>query len=292
MPSLEFLSRFRVVVWSLNDNRSAALNQKSAWFHMNYSNTTHVLAMYMTGNTQGGEKGKVWAFGRGLVESSLLPDLGIFCAYPYVVDEDMNLDADCGIKAGTFVTERMHITGEFEPSDRTSGGARISLFDEDYGDRPRHVFVDTAGPAIPGDLYTRPPAAELYPNLPRKLARHRDWAVRSPARTVFEVLEYPRPDQGQQHLFYDPVSGQMTNLIPLFQLHTTYTDSPAHKKYCGFKYIPTGPEDSGDFVYFFFPMFIFKDDLIRTTAKVVLSDWFGLPDPDAPGAGPDETALN
>ena len=28
-------------------------------------------------------------------------------------------------------------------------------------------------------------------------------------------------------------------------------------------------------------MFPFKDDQIRSTAKVVLSDWFGLPDPDA-----------
>jgi len=67
--------------------------------------------------------------------------------------------------------------------------------------------------------------------------------------------------------------------------------SDAHNKYCGFRYIPETPSDPGEIVYFFFPMFIFKDGQIRTTAKVVLSDWFGLPDPDATSGGVDGSAL-
>jgi len=83
-------------------------------------------------------------------------------------------------------------------------------------------------------------------------------------------------------LFYDPVAEQMTGLIPLYRVHSTNRKSDAHNKYCGFRYIPSKPTDPGEIVYFFFPMFPFRDSEIRATAKVVLSDWFGLPDPDAP----------
>jgi hypothetical protein len=283
MPSLEFLSQFRVVVWSLNANRSVALNEKPAWFHMNYLNTTNVLAVYMRGRNRSGEKGKVWAFGRGLVEASLLPDLGMFCEYPYPVDDDRSVDPDCGIRSGSFAFDQMHIRGEFDRSDKGSGGTRISLFGDgyqEYGDRPVAVFVDTAGPAIPENLYTRPPAAELYPSLPRRMPRYPGWWGRAGSNFFFEVLEYPEPGQEEQHIFCDPASGRMTDLIPLFRVQTNYTDSKAYNKYCGFRYLPSNPEDGGDFVYFFFPMFIFKDAEIRATAKVVLSDWFGLPDPD------------
>jgi hypothetical protein len=284
MPPLEFLSQFRVVVWSLNDNRSTAINQQSAWFYMNSVNNLNVLASYMSGRVRGGERGKVWAFGRGLLESSLLFDLGLFCGYPYVVDDDRSVDPDCGIRSHTFATEFMHITGEFEPREDESGGTRIALF-RNYNDRATQVFVDTAGPAIPEDLYTRPPAAELYPNLPWQLARHRDWWSRGYPHYYFEVLEYPAPDQEHQHIFYDPASAKMTGLIPLYRVRTSSVASGAHNKYCGFRYIPEKPQDPAEIVYFFFPMFPFNDSHIRATAKVVLSDWFGLPDPDAPNPG-------
>jgi hypothetical protein len=285
MPSLEFLSKFQVVVWSLNDNRSTALNQQSAWYQMNSVSNKNVLAAYMTGRVNGGERGKVWIFGRGVVESSLLCDLGVFCGYPYIVDADMNVDPDCGIRATTFVSEFMHITGEFSEIDKTSGGARINLF-SNYSDRPDYIVVDSEGPGIPSDLYTRPPAAELYPNLPSRINPHPDWWVRT-SGYYFEVLEYPGPDQEHQDLFYDPVEGKMTGLIPLYRVHARSSGSGANNKYCAFRYIPAEPEDPGEIVYFFFPMFPWRDSQIRATAKVVLSDWFGLPDPDAeaPGAG-------
>ena len=288
-PSLEFLSQFRVVVWSLNDNRSTALNQQSAWYSMNRVNNRNVLASYMTGRVRSGERGKVWAFGRGLVESSLLADLGLLCEYPYAVDDDMSFDPDCGIRRHSFAAEFMHITGEFDESDETSGGTRISLF-SNWADRAIHVFVDTAGPAIPKHLYTRPPAAELYPNLPPKLPRHPNWLSRSMG--YFEVLEYPRPDQEHQYLFYDPVSEQMTGLIPLYRVHSNNPSSGAHNKYCGFRYIPSEPTDPGEIVYFLFPLFPLNESQVRATAKVVLSDWFGLPDPDAASAGTDEAGLS
>jgi len=282
MPSLEFLSRFRVLVWSLNDNRSLAFNQQSAWFQMNYLNTTNVLAAYMTRKIITGERGRVWAFGRGLVESSVLAYLGSACEYPYAVDEDLSLDPPCGIRGGSFAMEFMHITGEFDDSDPISGGSRVSLFDG-IPDRPLRVVVDTKGPAVPGHLYTRPPAAELYPNLPAEMSRHPHWWSRGSPTFFFEVLEYPHPNQKRQHIFYDPVSERMTGLIPLYRMHAYYTNgSNAHNRYCGFRYIPSKASDPGEIVYFFFPMFIFKDRQIRATAKVVLSDWFGLPDPDAP----------
>jgi hypothetical protein len=289
-PSLEFLSQFRVVVWSLNENRSMGLSQKSAWFHMNSVNTSNVLAAYMTGRISGGERGKVWAFGKGLVEGSLLADLGIFCSYPYAVDHDMNFDPDCGIKEHTFASEFLHITGEFDESDKASGGARVNLF-SGSGDWPYYVFVDAAGPAIPGHKYTRPPAAQLYPNLPSRLQRHPAWWSRSPSNFFFEVLEYPAPDQEQQHMFYDPALGEMTGLIPIYRLFASSTGSNAHNKYCGFRYVPSDPSDPGEIVYFMFPMFLFRDSQIRATAKVVLSNWFGLPDPGASSGSRDEGGL-
>jgi hypothetical protein len=292
MPTLEFLSQFRVIVWSLNDNRSTALNLRPAWFQMNYLHTTNVLAAYMTRQILSGERGKVWAFGRGLVESSVLAYLGSACGYPYAVDEDLSLNPPCGIRGGSFAMEFMHITGEFDDSDETSGGTRISLF-EGIPHRPTEVVVDTEGPAIPKDLYTRPPASELYANLPPKLQRHPHWWSRSRPSFFCEVLEYPGPGQEDQHIFYDPVSEQMTGLIPLYRMHAYYGSmSGAHNKYCGFRYVPSDPTDPGEIVYFFFPMFIFKDPQIRATAKVVLSDWFGLPDPDLQGSDIDGVGLN
>jgi hypothetical protein len=289
MPTLEFLSQFRVVVWSLNDTRSTALSQQSAWYSMNRLSSSNVLALYMTRGIRSGERGKVWAFGRGLVESSLLGELGIFCDYPFVVDDDRNLDPDCGIRKDTFATQFMHITGEFNGSNPSSGGTEISVY-VGYSDRAASVFVDTAGPAIPKELYTRPPAAELYPNLPPALAANQDWVTRSV--DPFEVLDYPNPNQEHEFIFYDPVAGQMTGLIPLYRMHSRNTSSGCHNKYCGFRYIPSEPTDPGEIVYFLFPMFPFNDQQIRATAKVVLSDWFGLPDPDGATASTDRVGFS
>jgi hypothetical protein len=285
-PSLEFLSQFRVIVWSINDNRSTSINQGSAWCYVNGLSTSNVLAVYMTSRTSTGERGRVWAFGRGLVESAVLAFVGSSCEYPY----DVVGNTGCGIREGSFTEEFMHITGEFDGYEKTSGGARISLFDAP-DDKAVSVFVDTAGPAIPKDLYTRPPAAELYPDLPLVLPLNPDVASRGKPIYYFEVLEYPGPDQEHEDLFYDPVSEQMTGLIPLYLVHAASTRSRAHNKYCGFRYIPSKPTDPGEIVYFLFPMFPFSDPEIRATAKVVLSDWFGLPDPDAPGAGVAGTGL-
>ncbi len=279
-PSLEFLSQFQVVVWSLMDNRSSAINQQSGWYSMNCPGRSNVLAVYMTSRSSTGESGKVWAFGRGLVESSILCGaVGGFyssCDYPYPVEEGNR----CGIRRATLARDFMHIDGEFDIYDRTSGGARINLYDEAW-EIADYVYVDTAGPAIPKDKYTRPPAAELYPNLPFKLLHHPDVRNRGWPFYYFEVLEYPSPDQEQQHLFYDPVSEQMTGLIPLYRTHASDPRSDANNKYCGFRYIPSKTTDPAEIVYFFFPMFPFEDSQTRATAKVVLSDWFGLPDPDA-----------
>jgi len=281
VPTLEFLSQFRVIVWSMTADRSTSINQQPAWYYMNRPDSRNVLANYMTGRIGDGEKGKVWAFGRGLVQSSLLGELGYFCGYPYAVDHDMNYDPDCGIKEDTFVSKFMHITGEFVESDPTSGGARIVLADM-YTDKVSHVHVDTAGPGVPADKYTRPPAAELYPNLPRKLVGHSEWFRRL---RNFEKLDYPRPGQEHQHLFFNPISREMTGLVPLYLVHGRDEDGAVHSKYCAFRYVPSQSTDPAEMVYFFFPMFRFNDSHIRATAKVILSDWFGLPDPDAPSPG-------
>jgi hypothetical protein len=282
MPTLEFLSQFEVVVWSLNDNRSSAINQKSAWFRMSLPQNLNLLAVYMTDTASDGGRGKVWAFGRGLVESSLLASLGVSCRHPYLVDHDQHLGYSCCIKEGSFPFDFLHITGDFSLTYYMSGGARVNLY-TGFKDRPINVFVDTVGPAIPKDLYTRPTAAELYPNLPPRIDTREEvagftWPY------YFEVLDFPRPTQEHQDLFYDPVEEKMTGLIPLYRLSTLDTKSGAYNKYCGFRYVPSGPEDPAEIVYCFFPMFPFDRTQTRELAKVVLSDWFGLPDPDAQGA--------
>jgi hypothetical protein len=277
MPSLRFLSQFKVVVWSLMDNRSINPLEKSAWYNMNRLDNVNVLAVYMGSEDNDGQKGKVWAFGRGLVESSVLPRSEEVCEYPFEVNADAPLDA-CSISKGSFAYDLMHIQGDYQRSEPSSGGARINLFDG-ANDKPTHVYVDTAGPGIPDDQYTRPPAAQLYPSLLPRLELHPDWQRNR--FSVCEVLEYPKPAQEVQEMFFDTWLNRMTNLIPIYKYSARSNRSKAHNMYCGFRYIPAGLSDHGEFVYFFFPMFPFKDDQIRATAKVVLSDWFALPDPDA-----------
>ena len=274
MPTLEFLSDFRVLVWSLNDNRMIGSSAKSAWYYMSYLETMNVLAVYLGSQSVGGEKGKLWAYGRGLVESSVLPYGGTHCEYPFAVDEDANLNA-CYIRNRSFAYDYLHIVGDFQRSDMQSGGARVNL-NANYNDHLQRVYADTARLPIAG--YTREPAAVLYPELPRTLN------VLTSSRgnaLVTEVLEFPLPTQPTQLLFYDPFKEKMSNLIPLYRYYARDAASKAHKRYCGFRYIPEGPSDHGEIVYFFFQMYAIADDDARAVAKVVLSDWFGLPDPDA-----------
>lgn len=280
MPTLEFLSDFRVLVWSLNDNRMINARDKSAWYQMSYLETMHMLAVYLGSEAEGGEKGKLWAFGRGLVESSVLPYGGTHCEYPYAVRRDARLDA-CFIRNRSFAYDYLHIIGDYLNSDTEAGGARIHLF-ENPNDNLVRVFADTAGPSIPD--YPRDPATVLYPELPAKLALD---PVRGRA-IVNEVLDYPLPTQENQLLFYDPWLDQVTNLIPLYRYHAKTTISKAHNKYCGFRYLPSRVTDHGEIVYFFFPMYPIADNDARAVVKVVLSEWFGLPDPDAsvPIGGP------
>lgn len=289
VPSLEFLSRHSVVVWSLVDSRTLSTYRQTAWFYMNSVSTTNVLAIYMRSIGENGERPKVWAFGPNMVESAMWSELGTLCYYPYAVGIDRDADPPCGISDRSFISTFLHITGEFDESDPGSGGARISAYGPSslFSTRRGNVYVDTAGPAIPKHLYTRPPAAELYPSLPKVLEFHPDRNGRDTPRYL-EMLEYPRPSQEEQHIFYDPVEGRMTDLIPLYRARPRSTVNPGYKKYCAFRYIPTGPNDPCEIVYFFFPMYCFKDEQIRALAKVVLTDWFGLPDPDteAPGAWP------
>lgn len=280
IPSLEFLTRFKVVVWSVNDNRMISPSNKSAWFRMNYLETSNVLAVYLGSEIQNGQKGKVWAFGRGIVESTVLPSAGTQCEYPFAVYEEAS-PYGCYIRSRSFGYDYMHIRGDFSRYYPESGGARVNMFS---GNEDRLTYACLDGDGVPVEGYTRPPAAELYPNLPARLEPDltRPGAV---SLLVFEVLEYPLPDSETQILFYDPQVEQETGLIPLYKYRAASSGSKAHGKYCGFRYIPRGTFDHGEIVYFFFPMFPMYDDQARATAKVVLTDWFGLPDPDGPASG-------
>jgi hypothetical protein len=273
MPTLQFLSQFKALAWSLNDTRMISPADKSAWYQMNYLSTMNVLAVYLGSESSSGERGKLWAFGRGLVESSVLPYGGTACQYPYAVFEDAGLE-ECKIRKRSFAFDYMHITGDFVGSDKEGGGARINLLDttNDYLVR---AYADTAKLPIPG--YTRPPAAVLYPNLPRTLELD---PVRGKS-VITEVLEFPKPTQTVQLLFYDRYAQKMTKLIPLYRFQAKSTTSTAYRKYCAFRYLPSGPTDHGEVVYFFVHPFYLRTDDARALAKVVLTDWFGLPDPDA-----------
>jgi hypothetical protein len=276
IPSLEFLSQFKVIVWSLNDTRAISPVDKSAWYQMNDLNTSNVLAVYMGSQLQDGTRGKVWAYGRGMVESTVLPYGGSSCEYPYSVREDAS-SASCYIRARSFGYDYMHIRGDFLSSNPSSGGSRVNYF-EGSNDKMQYVCVNSDTLPIPG--YDLGPAAELYPSLPPRLEPDLS-KLRAGGLLWFEVLEYPSPEQTTQLLFFDQWLGGATGLIPLYKYKAADEGSKADGKFCGFRYIPGEALDQGEIVYFFFPMYPIYDDQARATAKVVLSDWFGLPDPDA-----------
>jgi hypothetical protein len=275
VPPLSLLAQFKVVVWSMCDNRMMSPIDKSAWFFMNVPGTANVLALYLGGETQSGVKGKVWAFGTRMVESSVLPYAGRLCEYPFAVREHAPI-AGCYIRKGSFAYDYLHLIGDLSGDDSACGGARVSLFSSPE-DKMRYVYVN--GDPLPVEDCDLIPAADLYPNLPPKLEPDLSKPYVS-AWLWSEVLEYPSPDQSTQLLFCDPEHGE-TGLVPLYRYKAVSSASAADGKFCGFRYIPRGSFDHGELVYFFFRMYPMYDDQARATAKVVLSDWFGLPDPDA-----------
>jgi hypothetical protein len=279
IPTLEFLSQFRVLVWSINDNRMIPASSKSAWFQMNDLNSSNVLALYLGSELEDGEKGKLWAFGRGMIESTVLPYADMYCEYPFAVREDAPL-ASCYIRSRSFGFDFLHIRGDYVKTNPGSGGALVDLF-TGAGDLLAYPYLNTD--PLPIEGYTTPPAAELYPSLPSRLEPD-PAKYRSLSFWFSEVLEYPLPDSDTQLLFYDQSSGGETGLIPLYKYKAKAASSKASGRYCGFRYMPQGSYDHGEIVYFFFPMYPIYSDQARATAKVVLSDWFGLPDPDGAAA--------
>lgn len=284
MPTLRFLSQFRTLVWSINDNRMIGPSQKSAWYVMSYTNTMNVLAVYLGSESDAGEKGKLWAFGRGLVESCVLPHGGTICDYPYSVNVDAGLQG-CAIRPRDFAYDFLHIRGQYSRYDDEPSGGSVNLY-EGTRDRAQYVYFAQEGPAIQDTSYVWDPDVnpEPYRNFPRRLdpdlanfggtGTKRGGAV----LLYFEILEFPRPGAPEQLLFYDPWFERPTGLIPLYKMRSQ--NNRANGKFCGFRYVPTGPTDHGEIVYMFFPMYPFMDDQIRQMAKAVLTDMFGLPDPD------------
>jgi hypothetical protein len=274
MPRLEWLSQFKVIVWSLCDRRELSPEQKTAWFHTNYLDKHNPLAMYLSLKVDGENKGKAWVFGSGMILGSVLAYGGNYCGYPIPVKTECKYPSCC-IKPGTFAYDFLHIRGNFSNMDPNGGGTRVDFFRES-GDAMAGAYVDP-GP-IPTLDCALTPAAELYPSLPSKLeidlAKPRAIAMR-----FCEVFEYPEPDQEVQLAFCDASSGP-TGLIPLYRYDAENVFSDAHGKYCGFRYVPRGESDHGEIVYFFFPMYPMRDGQARETAVVILSDWFGLPLPD------------
>ncbi len=284
MPPLQFLSQFETLVWSINDNRSLGSSQKSAWYIMSRLNTMNVLAVYLGSEAATGQKGKVWAFGRGMVESSVLPHSGTACEYPFAVNVDARLDG-CAIRPRDFAYDFLHIRGQFDKNEDQPSGARVDLYTDPISDRLAYAYLDDNGPAIADTSYHWHPAVDPTPyrNLPQRINAD----LRKPfGRTMlnFEVLEHPKPDAPSQVLFFDPWFQRETGLVPLYKFKALRSASKADGLYCGFRYITRGPTDHGEIVYFFFPMYPMDNDDSRQTAKAVLTDMFGLPDPDAVGS--------
>lgn len=276
VPTLQFLSQFKVIVWSIGDRREIAPDDKSAWYRMNFINTAHPLAVYLGSENQSGEKGKLWVFGSGMVESCVLPYGGTLCEYPFAVRQAAPLTS-CSIRARSFAYDFLHIRGDYSSADRSGGGARVNLY-ADSNEHMDYVYVNADDLPMPG--YGLPPAAVLYPELPPRLEPDLT-KYRANTMLSFEVLEYPGPDQERQYLFFDPWLGRRTGLIPLYRYDALDQSSKVNGKYCGFRYMPQNAYDHGQIVYFFFPMYPMYDSQARATAKVVLSDWFGLPYPGA-----------
>jgi hypothetical protein len=278
IPSLEWLSQFRVIVWSINDNRMIPADSKSAWYNMGVPGTDHVLALYLASDVWEGEKGKLWIYGKSLIESAVMPYGGPFCEYPYGVDSGASL-ASCKIRPRSFAYDFMHLRGDFDRNDPNGGGTRVNFF-SNWGDQFRYIYLNPD--SLPIEGYDAPPATELYPSLPRRLdvdlgkwrAENMRWC---------EVLDYPDPESNVQLTFFDPGAERPTGLVPLYRQRAASPTSHGEGRYCGFRYIPTYDEDHGELVYFFFHMYPILSDQSRAMTNVILTDWFGLPYPEAAG---------
>jgi hypothetical protein len=283
MPTLRFLSQFKVLVWSLNDKREIGPGDKSAFYVMSKTTTVNVLAVYLGSATPQGVKGKVWVIGGGMVESCVLPHGGTNCSYPYSVNTSAQTEG-CAIRPRDFAYDFLHLRGQFYRYETPQpSGASVNKYTSS-GDYMSSVLFDEVGPHMTNGSYKHDPAQHPtpYQNFPRTMAVDLTKPKVSTFRSI-EVLEYPKPTAPTQLLFYDTVLGKQTSLYPLYKIKTADMSSTRNGLYCGFRYIPTGPTDHGEIVYNFFTMYPFFDDRSREYAKAVLTDLFGLPDPDELG---------
>jgi hypothetical protein len=279
MPSLAFLSQFENLVWSLNDRRELGADQKSAFFNMSYTNTMNVLAVYLGSEAEGGVKGKCWLFGNGMVESCVMPYGGNGCGYPYPVNDDAPV-LSCTIRPRSFAYDFLHITGQFDRNMDEPSGSRVQ-FAKNSSDGAAYFAFDETGPAIADTLYKFDPVENPapYQNMPRRL--HIDLSkFRALTMQTNETLEHPSPDAPEQFIFFNPWLQRHTNLVPLYRFRAKAASSKADNRYCGFRFIPAGRNDHGEIVYFLFNMYPLENEESRQLAKAVLTDMFGLPDPD------------
>lgn len=280
MPTLTFLSQFENLVWSLNDRREYGADQKSAFYHMNFINTMNVLAVYLGSEAEGGVKGKCWIFGNGMIESCVLPYGGGGCAYPYPVNQDAPV-LTCAIRPRSFAYDFLHITGTFSRNVEEPSGARVQQ-QKNIGDRVSYISFNVEDrPEIENPLYVYDPDVNPapYANLPERLEFDLS-KPRASSMRQFETLEYPDPSAPAQELFFDSFLERNTGLVPIYMMRTVDSHSRADRKYCGFRYMPRGRNDHGEIVYFWFPMYPIRDAQARQLARAVLTDMFGLPDPD------------
>jgi hypothetical protein len=279
MPTLKFLSRFENLVWSMNDRRELGADQKSAFYYMSFLNTMNVLAVYLGSEAEGGIKGKCWIFGNGMTESTVLPYGGNACGYPYPVNEDAPV-LTCTIRPRSFSYDFMHLRGTYDRNEDQPSGARVQQ-QKNAGDILSYIALDMNGPGIENELYVFDPDVNPgpYQNLPEQLRIDLS-KPRALSMQQFETLEHPAPDAPVQMLFFNEWTERNTGLVPLYKFRARDRNSRADNRYCAFRYIPSGRNDHGEIVYFWFQMYPLYDDVSRQLAKAVLTDMFGLPDPD------------
>jgi hypothetical protein len=214
-----------------------------------------------------------------MIESCVLPYGGGGCGYPYPVNPDAPV-LTCAIRPRSFAYDFLHITGLYDRNQDEPSGARVQQ-QKNFGDRVAYIAFDETGPAIADTLYKFDPAEnpEPYRNLPRELRLDLS-KPRALSMQQFETLEHPRPDAPEQMLYFDPWTQQHTGLVPLYRMRAVDRNSRADNRYCGFRYIPSGRLDHGEIVYLWFQMYPLHNDQARQLTKAVLTDIFGLPDPD------------
>jgi len=289
VPTLQFLSQFECIVYSVRDAQAVF---ESAYFDMNHIDVMNVLAVYLASQTSTGERGKLWLFGHSVVHSSVQGSSTVpNCTYDYEVNEDSAPGA-CAIVPGCFLYDLLHIRGDF----RQPGGTVIDLSRKGGENQSLDYlyFEIDGGPAIGDTSYVYDPKVhpEQYARLPAKLekrASYEDPIGQAYKANTFEALLSPDPREETQLIFFEPAFGDMpgklTGVVPLYKLKYR-PDSQGHfpkgnNRYCAFRYIPKMGEQ-GEVVYFLVPMYNWKPTQARQVAKAVLTDMFGFPDPDLP----------